>query len=169
MLSQEPWENPSFGGGVPFLQHETTDVTASPRRDIKNRTKWELSALISSRSLDERTAVENQNNGLYLTSWCRHHNTALGSKSCIRTTKSHQDALWRFGFLSAYSCTSAFSWQACTISLALIWCHTCRAMECITSEHFPEGCLSRTWTLYLVILVQSMLISWELYSILTVW
>ena len=39
------------------------------RREVimKNKTKWELSALVSSRSLDERTAAESQINGLYLT------------------------------------------------------------------------------------------------------
>ena len=73
---------------------------------MKNKTKWELSALVSSRSLDERTAVESQINGLYLTPWCRHHNTVLGSKSCLRRTQCHQDALWQYGFLSAYSSSS---------------------------------------------------------------
>ena len=36
------------------------------RREVimKNKTKWELSALVSSHSLDERTAVESQINGL---------------------------------------------------------------------------------------------------------
>ena len=33
---------------------------------MKNKTKWELSALVSSHSLDERTDVESQINGLYL-------------------------------------------------------------------------------------------------------
>ena len=55
-----------------------------------------------SHSLDERTAVESQIKGLYLTSWCRHQNTVLGSKSFIRRTQCHQDALWQYGFLSAY-------------------------------------------------------------------
>ena len=91
--------------GYHWLQHETTDVTASPRSYHKKKTKRELSALVSSRSLAERTAVESQINGLYLTSWCRHHNTVLGSKSCIRRTQCYQDALWRYGFFSAYSCT----------------------------------------------------------------
>ena len=72
---------------------------------MKNKTKWELSALVSSNSLDERTAVESQINGIYLTSWGTHHNTTLGSKSCIRRTQCHQDAVWWHGFLSAYSCT----------------------------------------------------------------
>ena len=77
------------------------------RREIimKNKTKWELSALVSSRSLDDRTAVESRINGIYLTSWCRHHNYVLVSKSCIRRTQCHQDPLWWYGFLSAYSCT----------------------------------------------------------------
>ena len=91
--------------GYHWLQHETTDVTALPRSDYENKTKWELSALASSHNLDERTAVESQANGLCLTSWCRHHNTVLGSKSCIRRTQCHQDALWRYGFLFAYSHT----------------------------------------------------------------
>ena len=85
--------------GNHWLQHETREVI------MKNKTKWELSALVSSRSLDERTAVESQINGLSLTSWCRHHKTVLGSKSCIRRTQCCQDALWRYGFFSAYSCT----------------------------------------------------------------
>ena len=91
--------------GYHWLQHETTDGTASPRSDYENKTKWELSALVSSRSLDEQTALESQTNGLYLPTWCRHHNTVLGSKSCIRKTQCHQDALWRYGFLSAYTHT----------------------------------------------------------------
>ena len=79
------------------------------RREVimKNRTKWELSALASSRSLNEQTAVESQINCLYLTSsWCRHHNTALGSKSCIRRTQCHQGcfmAIWIFVCLLLYS------------------------------------------------------------------
>ena len=72
---------------------------------MKNKTKWELSALVSSRILDERTAVERRINGLYSTSWCRHHKTVLGSKICIRRTQCNQDALWRNGFFSAYSRT----------------------------------------------------------------
>ena len=72
---------------------------------VKNKTKWELSALVSSCSLDERTAVKSQINSLYLTSWYRHHNTILGSKICIKRTQCHPDALWWYGFLSAYSCT----------------------------------------------------------------
>ena len=67
---------------------------------MKNKTKWEFSALVSSCSLGERTGVESQINGLYLT-WCGHHNTVLGSKRCIRRTQCHQDALWRYVFLSA--------------------------------------------------------------------
>ena len=43
--------------GYHWLQHETTDVTASPRSDYENKTKWELSAVVSSRSLDEQTAL----------------------------------------------------------------------------------------------------------------
>ena len=72
---------------------------------MKNKTKWGLSALVSSRRLDERTAVESHIKGLNLTSRCRHHNTVLVSKSCIRRTQCHQVPLWRYGFLSAYSCT----------------------------------------------------------------
>ena len=72
---------------------------------MKNKTKWELSAFVSSRSLDERTDIESQINDIYLTLWCRHHNTVLGSKRCIRRTQCHQDALWRYVFLSACTCT----------------------------------------------------------------
>ena len=77
------------------------------RREVflNNKTKCQLSALISSRSLDNWNVVESQINDLYLTSWCRHHNTVLGSKSCIRRTQCRQDAFWWYGFLSAYSCT----------------------------------------------------------------
>ena len=52
-----------------------------------------------------------------------------------------------------------------------LWCDIIHVgqMECISSEHFSEGCLSRTATVYLVILVQLMLMSWKLYSILSVW
>ena len=46
-----------------------------------------------------------QINSLYLTSWCRHHNSVLGSKSCTRRTQCHKDPLWRYGFVSGYSCT----------------------------------------------------------------
>ena len=46
--------------GYHWLQHETTVVTASPRNNHENKTKWEFSALVSSRSLDERTAIESQ-------------------------------------------------------------------------------------------------------------
>ena len=71
---------------------------------MKNKTEWDLSALVSSRSLDEWTDVESQINGLYLTSWCRYHNTVHGSKRCIRRTQCHHDALWRYVFLSSCSC-----------------------------------------------------------------
>ena len=106
------------GVGYHWLQHETIDVTVCWEVIMKNKTKWELSALISSRSLDERTDVESQITGLYLTSWCRHHNTVLGSKRCIRRAQCHQDALWQYRFLSAFSCTGStklapgltFSW-----------------------------------------------------------
>ena len=37
--------------------------------------------------------------------------------------------------------------------------------ECISSEHFSEGFLSRTWTVYLVVLVQRMLIWRKLYTL----
>ena len=163
---------------------------------MKNKTKWELSALVSSHSLDERTDVESQINGIYLTSWCRHHNTVLGSKRCIRRAQCHQDALWQYGFLSAFSCTGStklalgltFRWwigeilyikfacmnliaeclQLLGISLALIWYHTCRAKGIVGSEYFSEGCLSRTPTVYLAILLQLMLISWKLHNLLSV-
>ena len=41
------------GVGCHWLQNETIDVTALLRSDLKNKTKWELSAFVSSRSLDE--------------------------------------------------------------------------------------------------------------------
>ena len=72
---------------------------------MKNKAKLELSVLVSSRSLDEQTAVESLVNDLYLTSWYRLHNSILVSKSCIRRTQCHQDPLERYGCLSAYSCS----------------------------------------------------------------
>ena len=112
MRSQDTWENPSCGGEVPLVTTWNYRCYCFAEKwSWKNKTKWELSALVSSNSLDERTAVESQINGLYLTSWSRHHNTALGSKSCIRRTQYHQDALWRYGFLSTYSCTLQNSHQ----------------------------------------------------------
>ena len=159
---------------------------------MKNKTKWELSALASSRSLDKRTTVESQINGLYLTSWCRHHNTVLGSKRCIRRTQCQQDALWRYGFLSACSWTGStkiapgltFRWwigvmhpvhQICiqerhcqvpSVARHLIGSDIILVgqRECISSEYISEGCLSRTQTVYLVILVQLILISRKLQS-----
>ena len=74
---------------------------------MKTKTKWELSAHVSSRSLDERTDLESQINVPYLPSWCRHHNTVLGSKRCIRRTRCQQDALWRYVFLSAFASTGS--------------------------------------------------------------
>ena len=103
---KEPWENPSCGGGVPLVTTWNCRCYCFAEKwSWKPKPKCELSALVSSRSLDERTAAESQINGFYLTSWCRHHNTLLVSKSCIRRTRCHQDALWRYGFFSAYSCT----------------------------------------------------------------
>ena len=58
--------------------------------------------------------------------------------------------------------------QLLGISLALIWYHTCRAKGIVSSEYFSEGCLSRTPTVYLAILVQLMLISWKLHNLLSV-
>ena len=108
MLSQEPWENPSCGGGVPLVTTWNYRCYCFAEKwSQKNKTKWELSTLVSSRSLDERTDVESQINGLYLTSLCRHHNTVLGSKGCIRRAQCHQDALRQYRFLSAFSCTGS--------------------------------------------------------------
>ena len=130
-------------------------------------------------------------NCLCLTSRCRHHNTVLGSKSCIRRTQCHQDALWRYGFFlptlvrykistkaniqmmnrGEWSCTSNLHAKTSlpkVHSVARHWlCYIILVgqRECISSEHFSEGCLSRTRTVYLVILVQLMLMSWNLYSI----
>ena len=98
--------------GYHWLQHETTGEVI-----LKNKTKWELSALLSSRSLDERTAVESQINGLYLT-WCKHHNSVLVSKSCIRRTHCHQDLLWRYGFEQVHTVITLLlrrNWWKCQI------------------------------------------------------
>ena len=106
MLSQEPWENSSCGGGVPLVTTWNYRCYCfAEKRSWKTRLNESFQHILSSRSLDEQTAVENQINHIYLTSWYRHHNTALGSTSCIKRTQCHQDALWRYGFLSAYSCT----------------------------------------------------------------
>ena len=47
----------------------------------KNKNKWEISALVSSHSLDEETPAESQINGPYLTSGGTHHNFVLCSKA----------------------------------------------------------------------------------------
>ena len=157
MLSQEPWDNPSCRVGVPSVTTWNYRCYCFAEKwSWKNKIRWELSSHLSNRRLDERTDGESQINVLYLTSWCTHHNTVLGSKRCIRRTQCHQDALWRYAFLSACSCTGStklapgqtFRWwigemhpahQICiqephckclqwlSISLALIWYHTCRA------------------------------------------
>ena len=51
-----------------------------------------------------------------------------------------------------------------------LWYHSILVgkRECISSEHFSEGFLSRTWAVYLVVLVQLMLIWWKLYTRLSV-
>ena len=51
-----------------------------------------------------------------------------------------------------------------------LWYHSLLVgqRECISSEHFSEGFLSRTWAEYLVVLVQLMLIWWKLYTLLSV-
>ena len=51
-----------------------------------------------------------------------------------------------------------------------LWYHSMLVgqRECISSEHFSEGFLSRTWAVYLVVLVQLMLIWWKLYTLLSV-
>ena len=56
------------GVGYNSLQHENTVLLFRREVIMKNKTKWELPALISSRSLGERTAVESQINDFYLTS-----------------------------------------------------------------------------------------------------
>ena len=72
---------------------------------MKNKNKQGCQALLTSRSLDKRTAVESQINDLYLTPWVRYYNVFLYSKSCTRGTQCHQGTLWRYGFVSACSCT----------------------------------------------------------------
>ena len=162
---------------------------------MKNKNKWDLSALVSLRRLDEWTAVKSQNNDPYLTLWRRRHNNVLCSKSWIRVTQCHQGALWRYGFLSACSCTGctklasrlAFRWRIggrilnikFTCMNHIVKCLQLRGMhyltgtdiilvgqrECFGFEHFSEGFMSRTWTVYLV---QLMLIWWKLYRPLSV-
>ena len=101
------WHVPAGQGYHGGCNCPDAKIGARTPGNMKNKTKWELSELVSSRSLDERTDVENQVNGLSLTSWCRHHNTVLGSKRCIRRAQCHQDILWQYGFLSAFSCTGS--------------------------------------------------------------
>ena len=50
-----------------------------------------------------------------------------------------------------------------------VWYHSIPVgqREYISSEHFSEGFLSRTWALYLVVFVQLMLIWWKLYTLLS--
>ena len=120
MLSHEPWENPSWGGGVPLVTTWNYRCYCFAE-NWSWKTKWELSALVSTRSLDQRATVEGQINGLYLTSWCRHYNTVFGSKRCIRRTQCHRDALWRYVFLPACSSPGStklapgltFRWWTC--------------------------------------------------------
>ena len=185
------------GVGCHWLQHETKMLLLCWEVIMKNKTKWELSALVSSRSLDERTDVESQINGLYLTTWCRHHNTVLDSKDaseeynvirmlcgntdfCLPSPVLGQQKLapgltfrWWIGRCTLYikfACKNLIAkcLQLLGISLALIWYHTCRAKGIVSHEYFSEGCLSRTPTVYLAILVQLMLISWKLHNLLSV-
>ena len=113
MLSQEPWKYPSHRGGAHWLKIKLQLLQLRWEVFKKNKNKWELSVLVSSYSLDAETPVESQSNGPYLTSWDRHHNIVLCSKSCIRGTQCHQGALWW------YRLSSACSWTGCT-KLALM-------------------------------------------------
>ena len=69
MLSQEPWKYPSYKGGAHWLKYQSVHVCYSfgEKWSRKNKNKWELSALVSSHSLDEETPVESQSNGPYVT------------------------------------------------------------------------------------------------------
>ena len=90
ILSQEPWKYPSYRGGAHWLKYQSVHSCYS-FANKKNKDKWELSALVSSHSLDEETPAESQNSGPYLTS---------------RGTQCHQDALWWYRLLSACSCSA---------------------------------------------------------------
>ena len=79
--------NPSCGGVVPLVTTWIYRCYCCAEKWSWKTTKWEFSAHVSSCSLEERTAVESQINGLYLTLWCRHHKTVLGSKSCTSVTR----------------------------------------------------------------------------------
>ena len=57
MLSPKPWKNAPCGSRVPLVTTwNYVDVTASQKMVTKNKTKWELSTLVSSFSLDEWNA-----------------------------------------------------------------------------------------------------------------
>ena len=54
---KKPWKNAPCGGRVPLVTTwNYIDVTASQKMITKNKTKWELSTLVSRRSLDEWNA-----------------------------------------------------------------------------------------------------------------
>ena len=105
VLSQEPWKYPPWG---PLVKISKCTQLLQLRWEVikKNKNKWELSAVVSSHSLDEETPVESQSNGPYLTSGGTHCNFVLCSKSCIRGTQCHQGALWWYRLSSACSCTA---------------------------------------------------------------
>ena len=107
MRYQEPWKYPSNRGGAHWLKYQCTQLLQLRWEVIKkNKNKWELSALVSSHSLDGETPVESHSNGPCLTSGGTHCNFVLCSKSCIKGTQCHQDALWWYRLSSACSCTA---------------------------------------------------------------
>ena len=118
MLSQEPWKYPSYRGGANGQNIKVQLLQL--RWDVikKNKNKWELSALVSSHSLNEETPVESQSNSPYLTSGGTHYNIVLCSKSCIRGTQCHQGALWWYRLWSACSCTT---WTKLAQRLTFRW------------------------------------------------
>ena len=136
-------------------------------------------------------------NCLYLTSWCRHHKTVLVLKAapeehnairmlygdvifCLPTHvlyKISTKANIQMVNMVERLCTSNL--HARTSLLSAVSCWACTSnwfwYDIILVGKgnyqfwtFFEGCLSRTRTVYLLILMQLILISWKLYSLLCV-
>ena len=139
---------------------------------MKKKTKWELSALVSSRSLDERTAVETR---LMASTW--HHDVDITILFLVLKAASEEHNVIRMLYCDMDFClptpvlhkisTKANiqmgdrgegSWsQICTqeshCQVPSVARHASHwlwydiilqgQMECIRSEHFSEECLSR--------------------------
>ena len=152
-------------------------------------------SLVFSHSLDEETPVESQSNGPYLTSGGTHCNfvvffvlkAASGEHNVIRVLCGDIDCRLPARVLRVHIqvvhkekdplhqiCMQEPHCQVPSIAghglSYWLWYRSLLVgqRECISSEHFSEGFLSRTWAEYLVVLVQLMLIWWKLYTLLSV-